>query len=109
MDTGTVNLTPAERRTWLDVLPHFAISRLPDKSLYFKCARCSLVFSYAAGGRQEAGPMHLKAHLARHGVHFTETAPAKRAKKPGVRSLDAAGRPTQSRFAFDAGPPSESE
>jgi hypothetical protein len=107
MDTGSALLTPAERKTWRDVLDHYEAHRLPDGWLRFICVRCRLAFSYAGRARSTAGPLHLKAHLARHGVTFTETAPAKRAKKPGARQRDFAGNlidaPTTDKYGGQSG------
>jgi hypothetical protein len=98
MVTGSAILTPAENARWRDVLPHFDVHVGEGGSLIFTCARCRLTFGYARRSRMTAPVLHLKAHLARHGVHFPETAPAvrKSAGRSQRRSADA--RPRQERF-----------
>lgn len=98
-----VDLSLEDRQAYAEVHRDYEVKLYSDGRLIFTCARCRLVFD-----RDDFAPMAalidaLNAHKASHGPPSAQARalPGKRAARR--RALDDAGRPDQSRFAFDHG------
>lgn len=102
-ETGARKPHAAMLKRFEDVAPFYEVTLTHDDELRFVCARCRHVFSYPASGRTPRHRAYLAAHLASHGVGPAMVPTSARRENAGRRGLDAAGRPDQTRFAFDHG------